>query len=308
MEFPMPQFVRNPDFPLHNTRVTGSGKLWKLEVREWAFATVDVNGVPADLQPESNNPNVSPGCRDLDDRKITGTRGADQTKMTVRFYAKSPGFTIVHLFKTDPFTAEGDGIQVEVTKRQASGPDKISLAKLEGTTFVVNAPDAKAYSAATTSTFEVAGKSIGNIFDALPSQADHVVISSHGGFLGQSGPDTELCMFAAGVRNSQERLGVHNVVEVFSKLKGRVSKTCVAWLGGCNIGDNNEFCQKAADASGCQVVAAHNALVNKTFPKDNIDLLDRYAAPKLFVPGKTQPVFVGELCAKQVLHKFSVPV
>ena len=115
-------------------------------------------------------------------------------------------------------------------------------------------------------------------------------------------------MFAAGIGNGSERLGVHNVTEIFAKLKGRVASTRVLWLGGCNIGDNNEFCQKAANASGCQVVAAHNALQNKKFPKQYIDLLDRYAGPKLFVPNKTAPVFVGELCIKQEQHKVTVPI
>jgi hypothetical protein len=305
----MSEFVRNPNFPSSNTRVTGSNKLWKLEVREWAFASVDAIDVPEGLQPESNNPNVSPGCRDPSDSKIQGTRGSDRTKITVRFYAKAEGFTIIHLFKDDPFKAEFDGLQVQVMKRQASAPDHISLAKLEGTTFVVNAPDARAYSGTQTSTFEVTGKSISNIFDDVPTGADHVVISSHGGFVGSTAqPDTELCMFAAGTRNLGERLGVHNVTDIFSKLRGRVANTCVLWLGGCNIGDNNEFCQKAANASGCQVVAAHNALQNSRFPSGHIDLIDRYAGPKLFVPNKGSPVFVGELCAKQALHKFSVPI
>jgi hypothetical protein len=304
----MPQFVRNPDFPSSNTRVTASNNLWKLEVREWAFASVDAIDLPEGLQPESNNPNVSPGCRDASEGRIQGTTGPDRTKMTIRFYAKATGFTIIHLFKDDPFKAEFPGLQVEVKERHANGPGQISLAKLEGTSFVVNAPDARAYSGSQTSAFEVTGKSIANIFDTVPAGADHVVISSHGGFLGQGGPDTELCMFAAGVRNSGERLGVHNVTEIFSKLKGLVASTCVVWLGGCNIGDNNEFCQKAANASGCQVVAAHNALQNMTFPRGYIDLIDRYAGPKLFVPNKGVPVFVGELCAKQVKHKFTVPI
>ncbi len=304
----MAKFVRNPAFPSSKTRVTSNLNLWKLEVREWAFAEVDVTDVAEGLQPESNNPNVSPGCRDKADRAIRGTRAADRSKMTIRFYAKAKGFTMLHLFRTDPFKAEGDSLQVEVMERRASSANDISLAKLLGKSFVVNAPDAKAYSMTHTTTFDVTGKTVHNVFDAVPSGADHVVVSSHGGFLGSAGADTELCMFAAGTKNSGERLGVHNVTEIFAKLKGKVAETCVIWLGGCNIGDNNEFCQKAANASGCHVVAAHNALMNKVFAKDQIDLLDRYAGPKLFVPNETKPAFVGELCAKQVKHKFTVPI
>lgn len=304
----MYEFVRNPAFPDSKTRITAQRKLWKLEVREWAFAEVDVKDVPEGLKPESNNPNASPGCFDKADRAIrwSQTQNADQTRRTVRFYAKAKGFTMIHLFRESAFKAEGDSLQVEVLDRRASGPDQISLATLGGKSVVVNALDAKAYTLSQSTTFQ--GTTISSIFDSIPSGADHVVISSHGGFLGSVGAERELCMFAAGTKNSSERLGVHNVTELFAKLKGKVSATCVVWLGGCNIGANNEFCQKAADASGCNVIAANNALENKSFPKDKIDLLDRYAGPKLFVPNGTKPEFVGELCAKQAQHKFTVPI
>src|SRR5512145_2164065 len=71
---PMYEFVRNPAFPDSKTRITAKRKLWKIEVREWAFAEVDVKDAPDGLKPESNNPNVSPGCFDKADRAIRWTQ------------------------------------------------------------------------------------------------------------------------------------------------------------------------------------------------------------------------------------------
>jgi hypothetical protein len=114
-------------------------------------------------------------------------------------------------------------------------------------------------------------------------------------------------MFVAGM-GSSFRLGIHNVVEVFSAVKAKMLPDAVIWLGGCNIGANDEFCRQAAAQSGCTVVAASNVLEAMRVKKGFIDMLDRYAGPKVFYPGKTQAVTPAELCAKQRRHKFEVPV
>jgi hypothetical protein len=100
----------------------------------------------------------------------------------------------------------------------------------------------------------------------------------------------------------------YNVEKVFARVKGKMAENGVIWFGGCEIGNNNEFCQKAANSSGCTVVAPTYAVPRIQFPKGSVDLLDRHATPKVFVPGSAGPVLLSSFCAKQRRHKFVVPV
>ena len=52
-----PLFVKHPDFPHAKCSFTGSGYFWKMVVREWAFAKVNVNNLSG-LDVESNSPLV----------------------------------------------------------------------------------------------------------------------------------------------------------------------------------------------------------------------------------------------------------
>jgi hypothetical protein len=118
----------------------------------------------------------------------------------------------------------------------------------------------------------------------------------------------KICMFIGGADHPSLRLGLDNCEAVFAKLKGKVAKDAVLWLGGCTIGSNNEFLKKAAAASGCTVVAPAMVLVNKKQAKGKVDMLDRFCSPKVFGPGKDQPTSVNDFCARQVTHRFVVPV
>jgi hypothetical protein len=283
-----------------------------MQVREWAFADVDLDLGKAPSDPPgppevtSNNPGVVPPARVAEGIDLGWTKGS--ARLNATFYAKSTGFSFLYPFQGDPSVALEDvRFQVEVLPRRAPGPGSISLTKLFGTTVALNAPDAISYEMGTTRTMSTSETNPASLAGLLPADVNHLVIGSHGGFLGTAGPNTELCMFVWGVRSSI-RLSIHNVESVFTAIKPKMADNAVIWLGGCNIGENNELCQKAATSSGCTVVAATNALTATKFAKGTIDLLDRYAAPKVFVANGKAPVVVNEFCGKARRHQFEVPV
>jgi len=220
----MASFTRHPDFPVSKTRLTATSRLWKMEVREWAFAEVNVTDVDPGLKPTSNNPNVatdhySPTKPDT----IKGTTKTGSRDMTVRFYARAPGFTIIHLFETNPFVPAFDGLQVEVMRRRAPKEAEISLTKLLGTTCAINAPDAMAYDMGTTLTFDKTLSDPTKVFSAVPGNLNHLVISSHGGF--QNVADmkdvTKMSLYVCGGDTALFRLTVADVQKAFDTLKGR---------------------------------------------------------------------------------------
>jgi hypothetical protein len=139
------RFQKHPTFPQLKCFLTAGGMLWKMQVREWAFAQVTLRQVDADLKVTSNNPNVVLGCYETSEKGIKATRIPGTKDLAVRFYAKAPGFTFVHAFRDNPFQPVGDLLQVEVLHRRAGSPNDISLTKLEGTTVAINAHDAQAY-------------------------------------------------------------------------------------------------------------------------------------------------------------------
>lgn len=298
------KFVRNASFPATKCLLLESGYFWKMLVREWAFAQLDLQGVSGGIDITSNNPNVVRGVYDKTEQGLkTSSPGAGM--LTAKFYGKASGFTFVHPFKSDQFVAEEDlRMQVEVVKREAKSQDQISLTELQGSTVAINAPDARSYEMTSTGSFS-SSAGITALFSSVPAGADHVVIGSHGGFQGTSNSTSDLCMFVAG-KSHPAALNLTNVEAVFATLKGKVAPTCVVWLGGCIIGANDDFCEKASVASGCAVVAPTNLLPAKKYPKGTVDVIDRFAGTKVFID--KSKVWVGDFCARQEKHKFVVPV
>jgi hypothetical protein len=294
------KFARHSSFPPQNASLLPSGWFWKMTVREWAFAQLDVVDdvpIPDKFTGETNNMSVV--------REVSA-KSASLKKVTIRFYAHSRGAAYVYLH--DPAVADHFAsvekmlMQVTVEPRSANQESETSLTRLEGTTAVINAPDAKSYEMSKTETYSA--KNPLELFKTIPNGTNHLVISSHGIEVGGN-----ICMFPGGSSSPSQRLGLDNVAEVFATLKTKAAPdNCVVWLGGCNIGQNNEFCKKAARASGCPVIAAGQFLSAKKFDKDHVDILDRHSAPKLFLPGEDKPASLSDFCAKQEKYKFVVPV
>src|SRR5262245_43364160 len=140
-----PKFAKSAAFPQSKAYFTAAGTLWKLDVRQWAYATVDASDVDFDLKIGSNNPTVVPGFFDTTIKKITSTTTAGNGA-SVRFYANLPGFTYVNFFRPPSFDAVGPLLQVHVLERRSANAQDTQLTKLNGKTFAINAPDAVTYS------------------------------------------------------------------------------------------------------------------------------------------------------------------
>jgi hypothetical protein len=302
------KFTRHPNFPKANCSFTPAGYFWKVQVRQWAFAELNVEHFTAGLQVASNNPNVVLGPSAAGPKALTLT--SKGSAASVKFYADSPGFTMIYFYKSDPSKVLDDvHMQVEVLARRANTPAAISLTKLEGRTVAINAPDAIAYEMQTTRKFsDVASNPLG-LFSGVADGTQHLVISSHGGVPNERDKQdmSKICLFVAGFKLGSIRLDVGNVEAVFKTLKGRMAANCVVWFGGCNIGANREFCSKAALASGCYVVAPVMPLLNKKFPKNYVDLLDGVSIPVIFDPAG-KPMSISDFCSKQAELKFTVPI
>lgn len=302
------KFTRHPNFPKANCFYTPAGYFWKVQVRQWAFAELNVEHFTAGLQVASNNPNVVLGANAVGSKAQTLTGKA--AGASVKFYADSPGFTMIYFFKSDPSKVVDDvHMQVEVLARRANSQAAISLTKLEGRTVAINAPDAIAYEMQTTLKFKDVSANPQGLFSGVADGTQHLVISSHGGVPNERDKQdvSKICLFVAGFKLGSTRLDVGNVETVFKTLKGRMAANCVVWFGGCNIGANRDFCSKAALASGCYVVAPVMQLPNKRFPKNYVDMLDGFAIPVIFDPaGKAMSI--SDFCSKQAELNFNVPV
>lgn len=189
--------------------------------------------------------------------------------------------------------------------RKAASSKEVSLTKLEGVTVAINAPDAQSYEMDVTLIFPL--KDPLTLFAAIPEGANHVVIGSHAGVENRSDNKDvpKLCLWVAGASQSMT-VDMSNVRKVFETLKSKVAPNCIIWIGGCNIGANKAFCEAASEASGCPVVAPELDLVAKKYPKGYIDMLDRVAMTKVYT-GKNL-ISPSDLCVRQELHKFVVPV
>jgi len=271
-----------------------------MTMREWAFGKFDiVDGVAID--PSSTGTVLDPKII----QNITTDRTRGPNAVTIKFYAYQPGISL--LFLQSPSCANPWGavenifMQVEVKDRRASSDETISLTRLLGKTIAINAPDAPAYQGDQTLTYRGTNSPI-DLF-AGAAGANHVLLGTHGIEV----PGEGQCMFPAGARVPSMRLGLDNVEAVFATLKGKVANKCVVWLGGCGIGSNLEFCRKAATASGCEVLAPGFTLRDRTFPVNQVDVLDRMCMPHYYAPGATASKYVGEFCATPE-GRFVVPV
>lgn len=315
------KFVRNPNFPLSKSRFDANGMYWKMEVRQWAFATFDV----VDLAAASNvNASSSPflvvpdaGHPVAEARPSVSQGYTGQGKKTVKFYAKLPGFTEVYLYDQIPsIPLDGVKIQVEVTRREAQSAAGGSSTQLtRGKTYSIQAPDAVTYDMDVNTIFR--RDDLKTLFDDVPAGTEHVVMSAHGVRTkaervtqerSNSFDPSTITMWMKGEYVDAGRLTVGNCEAIFQKLKSKVAANCVIWFGGCSMAFNRDFCFKAAKASGCNVVTVGNYLPFRKFPKYMVDLLDSKFNPFIFAPSATNTQSPADFCERQGTFKFTVPV
>ncbi|HJQ55982.1 MAG TPA: hypothetical protein VJ890_03695 [Vineibacter sp.] len=304
---PTIKWIRHADFPQAKCVVGKDGAVAKLQLREWAVGKVIAKGLVRGEGVASNLPNIVPGS------DATGAGGRivmayREGEADVFVYARSPGTATLQSFVGDDAVAglAGPKLIVEVLNRRAEKEDKVSLATLMGKTVSISAPDAKSYEMEKNFNF-TAGSDPARIFVNVPEFTDHVVVCSHGGVRRPGDTADKLCMFVSGMKVGSAVLDVDNCDAAFATLKDKMSTRAVIWLGGCNIGMNDTFCSKAAVAAERVVVAPTNGLLSKKYPKNAIDMLDRFAGTKVFgADGKLMGV--SDLCAIQFYYKFKVPI
>jgi hypothetical protein len=321
------KFLKNKNFPDNKAFFTEGKYFWKMEVREWAFFELDAINATG-LTGNSNNNNIVPtravtSSPSEAPQAMRTTNGAGGTA-TIRGYAnQSGGGSFVYMFGTDPGKAEEDVLmQVQVVERRARSEKEATLeanlTRLSGRTIAINAHDAQAYRMTKTVINPPASNPL-NLFDQVENKTDHVVVSCHGGILGDpaNGPDgkpdyaSAMRAFVGGAKPGNDlansSISVANVKEVFSKLKGKLNDNAVIWLGGCTMAGSPQFCKLAAMSAGCYFIAPGMALLNKKFPQHCIDLVDKYAVPAIYDRlGNT--VAHSEFFAKQDSLNFKVPV
>lgn len=300
-----PSFVKTASFPAARAYYNASKELWKVDVKEWAFATVDAIDVDPGLSIGSNNPTVVPGYFDTSVKRITYTAASSGNSGSVRFYANSQGFTYVNFFRLPSFDAVGVILQVHIVERRSTTADDSQLTKLSGKTFAINAPDAKDYDMDKTVVSTTTEASEAGVFAKVESGTNHVVVSSHGTLEDRSAT-AKICLWSAGERSSF-RINNGNVESVFGVLKGKVAENCVIWIGGCTMAQNDAWCKAAAKASGCHLVACGNYTPNRKFPKGSVDLLDRVLRPAVFPPSGGAPIGMNDFCGQQEKFQFVVP-
>ncbi len=300
-----PSFAKTASFPADRVYYTAGKTLWKMDVKEWAFATVDAADVDPGLDIGSNNPTVVPGFFDKSVKRITYTALAPSSNGgSVRFYANSTGVTFVNFFRPPMFDKVGGLLQVHIIERRGATADDVQLTKLNGKSFAINAPDTKTYTMDKTVISAATEASDEGVFDKVEPGTNHVVISSHGTL--ESKNATNICLWSAGQGNSF-RINNGNVESVFKVLKGRVADNCVIWIGGCTMAQNDPWCKAAAKAAGCHLVAPMNYTTIRKFPNFSIDLLDRSLGPKVFPPDGGAPIGVNDFCSRQGEFWFVVP-
>lgn len=293
-----PSFSKAASFPADRAYYTAGKTLWKLDVKEWAFATVDAADVDPGVNIGSNNPTVVPGFFDKSVKRITFSQGS------VRFYANSTGVTLVNFFRLPLFDKVGGLLQVHIIERRSPTKNDVELTKLNGKTFAINAPDTVTYDMDKKVVSATPEASEGGVFAKVEAGTNHVVISSHGTL--ESKNATNICLWSAGQGNSF-RINDGNVESVFKVLKGKVAENCVIWIGGCTMAQNDTWCKAAAKAAGCHLVAPTNYTTIQKFPKGSIDLLDRSLGPVVFPPDGGAPIGVNDFCSQQDKFQFVVP-
>jgi len=244
-----PRFSPHPDIPRINYQFTSTGWLWKFDLKVDAIGKVILRDA-ARLRIQSNNIGVVPNSPAV-------FKGATSTNAdrTVEFLGLTNGVAMLEVTDdTRPGVIMALQVEVKPTPNK-----KLNFVAFEGPSFALNSKD-------TPVPYSLAGKKLivggppESLFDAVPNGTMHVAISCHG----QMHPTKGLELGIAG------GLTKDNSEAVFGKLRPKCEGG-VVWVGGCEAGADNDFCKKAARASGCFIVASGITLPRVKVPAGMIE-------------------------------------
>ena len=254
-----PKFSPHPDIPRSNYQFTETGWLWKLDMKVDAIGKVILRDA-AGLTIQSRNMIVVPNSPAV--FKGATSTAADRT---VEFLGLSNGITMLDV--TDGTKPDAIiSLQVEV---KPVPNRQVNFVAFDAANVALNSNDTPVpYSLQTTK--RITGGPPESLFEAVPAGTKHVAISCHGQMhptaddvrRGLQIQGLELSI-AGGITND-------NCDAVFSKLNSRCAGG-VVWLGGCEAGADIGFCNKAAKASGCFIVASSITLPPIKVPAGQIE-------------------------------------
>jgi hypothetical protein len=245
------RFERHDSMPLADCFFLPSGWFWKIRFKKTTmgkFYLVDGAG----LTGSSNNYMAVPNS----DAAFLGKTGQEPRRL-VQIYGLSPGISMV------TFTAgvPGDSVtmQVEVVDLPGDRPSFVKPTAKSAALIGPGLPTQYRLDLVQTITTGPAE----NLFDPVPAGTKHIVVSTHG----QMSAGGISMSIAGGVSQS-------NCTDVFAKLKGKCAGG-VVWISGCDAGGDNEFCKRAATASGCYVVAPAITVPVVRVPPGMFDYFER---------------------------------
>jgi hypothetical protein len=284
------RFEKHESVPRTDCFFLDSGWFWKMRMKKSTFAKFYlVSG--AGLTATSNNPVVVPNS----DAVFTGKTG-QEVRRTVEIYGLSQGVTLIDFNSggtNDPVVT----MQVEVTELPGH---RASFVAFSAKAAALNAPDISVrYQLDSTKT--ITGGPPDNLFDSVPVGTKHIALNCHGqmeakGSDGQKVPG--ITLFIAG------NVWQGNCSAVFAKLKTK-SAGGVVWIGGCEVGSDNEFCKLAVMASGCFLVAPTITLPIVRVPHGMIDYFGE-SMPKFFNKDDGKPMKPDDFLLKQKDLQFRI--
>jgi hypothetical protein len=259
---------------------TDSGWFYKMNMKKGTFAKFYLLDGDA-LTGLSNNPVVVPNS----DAAFLGKTGSGP-KRVVEIYGLSKGITLIG-FSAAGATSPVVTMQIEVVELPGSRPSFVAFGA--STAFALNSseiPVGSRYDFGSTRTRIVSSGPPENLFDPVPNGIEHIAINCHG----QMSADGITLFIAGNVSRS-------NCSGVFAKLKGKAAGG-VIWIGGCEVGADNDFCKAAVQASGCYVVAPAITLPLVRIPANQIDFFGG-SMPKFFNQADGNPMKADDFLQKQ---------
>jgi hypothetical protein len=135
-----------------------------------------------------------------------------------------------------------------------------------------------------------------NLFDSVSSGSQHIAICCHGQM--NFGRVDGITLFIGG------NITRGNCTDVFKTLKARCDGG-VIWIGGCEVGSDNDFCKKAVQASGCFLVAPMITLPPIHVPRGMIDYVAE-SKIKFFDRGTGDPMKANDFLLQQKDLQFRI--
>lgn len=276
------RFEVNPNYPRTKCYFTDSGWFWKLDIVRGTFGKFFLVDGPG-LIGTSNAVFIVPNS----DAGFIGKTGQD-ARRPIEIYGLTKGICFVEFRAPGSSTVELY-MQVEVVELPGDRPSFVKPTAPAAALVGPGLPSQYQLSFNRT----VTSGPPESLFDPVPSNTMHVVVSTHG----QMSADGINISIAGGITRA-------NCSAVFTKLKSKASQG-VVWISGCDAGSDNVFCKSAATASGFYVVASSIAVPVIRIPAGMIDYFER-SMIKFFDKDKGEPMKAADFLLKQKELQFSI--